>query len=93
MSGVKRIGLVGYGFIGAELCRIVRDGAYPELSIAFVWNRSRGRLSGLPSELRLDDLARFAQCGADVIVEGAHPAISAESALHFCKPPITCRYR
>lgn len=70
-----RIGLVGFGFIGAELYRrIAADGDASE--IVFVHARSQGRLAGLPDELILGDLSRAGDRAPDLIVEVAGPAIS-----------------
>ena len=70
-----RIGLIGFGFIGAELYRrIAADGGPGE--IVFVHGRSRERLAGLPRELILDDLSKAAGSAPDLIVEMAGPEIS-----------------
>ena len=73
---MTRIGLIGFGFIGAALCREVREGRYPGLEMAFVWNRSPDKLAGLPRELVLADLAEARNRGADLVIESAHPAIT-----------------
>ena len=75
---MKRIGLIGFGFVGAELYRTVASGAHPGLEIAFVWNRSPEKLHEVPPALRLSDLAQVRDRGADLVIEGAHPAITAE---------------
>lgn len=70
-----RIGLVGFGFIGAELYRrIAADHDGDE--IVFVHGRSRERLAGLPDALILSDLSKAADRAPDLIVEVAGPAIS-----------------
>jgi aspartate dehydrogenase len=73
---MKRIGLIGFGFIGAALYRAIEAGAHPGLEIAFVWNRSPARLAEVSPNLRLSDLAEARERGADLIVESAHPAIT-----------------
>lgn len=73
---MKRIGLIGFGFIGSSLYRAVTSGAHRGLKIAFVWNRSRAALDEVPSQLRLSDLTEVKARGADLIVESAHPAIT-----------------
>src|SRR5579872_3778435 len=73
---MKRIGLIGFGFIGASLYRALASGSHPGLEIAFVWNRSQGALDEIPDELRLADLAEARERGADLVVEGAHPSIT-----------------
>jgi predicted dinucleotide-utilizing enzyme len=71
-----RVGLVGFGFIGAGLYRTIRAGDTRGLEVAFVWNRSRDKLAGVAPDLVLDDLARFATRKPDLIVEASHPDIS-----------------
>lgn len=69
-----RIGLVGFGFIGAELYR--RIAADDGVDVAFVHARSRERLAGLPDALILEDLSRAADRTPDLIVEVAGPDVS-----------------
>lgn len=70
-----RIGLVGFGFIAAELYRrIAADGGPDE--VVFVHGRSRERLKDLPGPLILDDLSRAQERAPDLIVEVAGPEIS-----------------
>ena len=69
-----RIGLVGFGFIGAELYR--RIAADDGVEVAFVHARSRTRLAGLPDALILDDLSRAGDRAPDLIVEVAGPEVS-----------------
>src|SRR5579863_714136 len=73
---MKRIGIIGYGFIGRALFEAIAAEAHPGLTVAFVWNRSRGRLSGVPLALLLDNLAEAPARGADLVVEAAHPEIT-----------------
>lgn len=70
-----RVGLVGFGFIGAELYRRMAADGGP-MEVAFVYSRSRERLAGLPPDLILDDLSDAARRAPDLIVEVAGPAIS-----------------
>ena len=69
----SRVGLIGFGFIGSQVYRRLRD--HPELGIdvAFVHNRDRAKLADVPEDLVLDDLARMAERKADLVVEMAHP--------------------
>ena len=73
-----RIGIAGYGFIGRHLVEHLLQGREPDLTLAFVWNRSPERLAGLPPELILRDLADAAGKGADLVVELAHPSVTRE---------------
>src|SRR5690348_13355564 len=79
---VRRIGLIGFGFVGAGLYQALRGGAQG-LEVAFVHNRSGGRLEGVPSALILDDLRDFARFTPDLIVECAHPSITMAHGAAF----------
>ncbi len=70
---MKRVGLIGFGFIGSRVFR--RLCAQPELGLlpAFVHNRERVRMAEVPAPLVLEDLAQMAERGADLVVEMAHP--------------------
>src|SRR6185437_15130025 len=67
---------IGYGFIGAALVEAIAGEVHPGLTVAFVWNRSRERLSGVPPALVLDDLTQAPARDADLVVEAAHPDIT-----------------
>lgn len=70
---MTRVGLIGFGFIGAQVYARIR--AQPELGleIAFVHNRNAARLKDVAPELILDDLARSGTREPDLVVEMAHP--------------------
>jgi aspartate dehydrogenase len=80
-----RVGIVGYGGVGAAFVdKILHDPAVAaKLELAFVWNRSADKLSGLPADLVLHDLADFAARGADLVVEVCHPAVAKEHGPRF----------
>jgi predicted dinucleotide-utilizing enzyme len=84
-----RIGLVGFGFIGAGLYRAISTGECPGLEIAFVWNRSADKLAGVSQHFLLDDLSKFADALPDLIVESAHPDITRAHGDAFLK---ACNY-
>ena len=69
----RRIGLIGFGFIGAQVYRHLQ--AQPELGleVAFVHNRHPARLTEVPRELVLDNLAEMPERKCDLVVEMAHP--------------------
>lgn len=72
-DGRRRIGLLGFGFIGKYVYeRLTKE---PELGydVAFVWNRTK---PDVPEALT--DLAKMRDTGADLVVEMAHPALSRE---------------
>lgn len=70
-----RIGLIGFGFIGAELYRrLAADRGSAE--VVFVHGRSPERLAGLPADLILDDLSEAGARAPDLVVEIAGPEVS-----------------
>jgi len=77
-----RIGIVGYGFIGQDIARRVRE-AGQDMGLAFVYNRSADALAEVDPSLQLADLSRAAESNPDLIVECAHPAITAEHGAEF----------
>ena len=69
----RRIGLIGFGYVGRQVFRrIARDPAWG-IGIAFVHNRSAATLAEVPPELVLHDLAGMADRAPDLVVEMAHP--------------------
>lgn len=71
-----RIGLIGFGFIGAGLYRAITGRELDGLEVAFVWNRSADKLAGVPAQLVLADIANFADTAPDLIIESAHPDLT-----------------
>jgi predicted dinucleotide-utilizing enzyme len=81
---MKRIGIVGFGFIGASLFRQIAS--EPQgLAVAFVHNRSRHRIEAVPPALILDELSEFGTRKPDLIVECAHPDITIEHGEAFLR--------
>lgn len=81
----KRLGIIGFGYIGQAIYE--RAAVDPNLDLAFVWNRSPERLAGLPESLILDDLNDFASRRPDLVIEMAHPSLTAahgEAFLAVC---------
>ncbi len=72
----RRIGLIGFGYIGQYVYNQII--AHPEfgLEVAFVYNRTADKLKGLPPALVLEDLKNMMHRRSDLIVEMAHPDIS-----------------
>ena len=83
MSDRPRIGLVGYGYIGAYVYEQITTRPDLGLDIAFVHNRSPGRVAGLPPEHVLEDLGAFAGRDPDLVVEVAHPDITRDHGGAF----------
>jgi len=80
---MKRIGLIGFGFIGAQVYERVCSTPALGLEIAFVHNRSPDRLAGVAPGLILEDVSRFAERRADLVVEMAHPRYTRDHGEAF----------
>jgi predicted dinucleotide-utilizing enzyme len=80
---MKRVGIVGFGFIGASLYRAIEKHEIDGLQVAFVFNRSQGKLEDVPPDLVLQDPSRARECRPDLIVECSHPDISIEYGAGF----------
>lgn len=80
-----RVGIVGFGYIGRYIYEQMVVHPEAGLAPAFIWNRSPERLEGLPETLVLDDLDRFAERNADLIVEVAHPQVTRDFGAAFLK--------
>jgi predicted dinucleotide-utilizing enzyme len=80
---MKRIGIVGFGFIGASLYRAIESHEIDGLQVAFVANRSAGKLDDVPGDMILPDLTRAAERRPDLVVECAHPDISMKFGAGF----------
>ena len=78
-----RVGIAGFGYIGRFIYEQMLLHPDAGLAPAFIWNRSPERLEGIPETLVLDDLDRFADRNADLIVEVAHPQISRDFGAAF----------
>ncbi len=83
MSDRPRIGLVGYGYIGSYVYEQITTRPELGLDIAFVHNRSPGRVADLPPEHVLEDLGAFAGRNPDLVVEVAHPDITRDRGRAF----------
>ncbi|MYG53506.1 MAG: hypothetical protein F4204_14495, partial [Rhodospirillaceae bacterium] len=83
-AAAMRIGIVGYGYIGRFIAeRIAESGG--RFETAFVHNRSAAALADLDPALRLDDLEQAGTRDPGLIVECAHPSISARYGEAFLK--------
>jgi len=71
---VIRVGVIGHGFIGAELVRRLAGATDLGLQVAFV--HARRSDAAIPEALLLRDLDGFGDRGADLIVEAAHPNVT-----------------
>ena len=69
----RRIGLIGFGFIGAQVYRRLRTQPELGLEVAFVHNRDQARLAEVPRDLILENLDGVPEHRCDLVVEMAHP--------------------
>lgn len=79
----KRIGIVGYGYIGAYVYEQFTSRPELGLEIEFVYNRTREKLAKLPAEKVLSRLEEFESREVDLVVELAHPCITQEYGAAF----------
>jgi predicted dinucleotide-utilizing enzyme len=79
----KRIGIVGYGYIGKYVYEQLASRPELGLEVAFVHNRSREKIAALPPGVVLEKLEDFASREAELIVELAHPSITQEHGAAF----------
>lgn len=77
-----RIGLIGFGFIGAELYRRIAADPGPG-QVVFIYNRTSSRLAAIPTGLVLDDLAGAVDFAPDLIVEAAGPDVTRQHGAAF----------
>lgn len=80
---MKRIGLIGMGYIGRATLERLSAPSVPGIEVAFVHNRSAAALGAIPSALVLERLEDFARTEPDLIVEMAHPDITRRFGAQF----------
>jgi aspartate dehydrogenase len=80
---LKRVGIIGMGFIGAQAYRRISGMRAFGLEIAFVCDRDQARLEGCPPELVLAEPADAALRRPDLIVEAAGPAVVRENGARL----------
>jgi aspartate dehydrogenase len=78
-----RIGIIGFGFIGSELHRLLAAGVDEHLELAFVHARNASRLAGVAPEFVCRNLLDFHTFSPDLVVECAHPEITVEFGASF----------
>jgi aspartate dehydrogenase len=77
MASTTRIGLIGYGLIGAAVRDMIDKDPDNGMEVAFIHDADSARLADL-GDLALESLADFDSRGADLVVEMAHPAVTRE---------------
>ena len=70
-----RVGLIGYGQIGAVVRDMIDKDPDNGMEVAFIHDQDATRLADL-GDLALADLSGFNERGADLIVEMAHPSVT-----------------
>ena len=77
MASVKRIGLIGYGYLGSYVYEQVTT--HPEwgLEVAFVVTRSQ-KPDGLPAHLHYNDVPAALATAPDLVVELAHADVTVQ---------------
>ena len=76
MPQTTRIGLIGYGQIGAEVHQMIGKDPNNGMEVVFVHDQMKERLQSLQSDLVLNDLGDFASKEPDLVVEMAHPDVT-----------------
>ncbi len=72
-----RIGLIGYGQIGAAVHRMIEENPATGMEVVFVHDQMVSEsIENLPDDLFLEDLANFEERTPDLVVEMAHPAVT-----------------
>jgi len=74
-QSTTRVGLIGFGQIGAAVREMIDQDADNGMEIVFIHDQDAGRLEGL-GDLALSDLGDFAAREADLVVEMAHPDVT-----------------
>lgn len=79
---MKRIGLIGHGYIGKAIYQRILDDP-DRMETAFVYNRNPETLADIDQNHVIDNLADAASRKPDLIVEMAHPSITLAFAPRF----------
>jgi aspartate dehydrogenase len=69
----KKIGIIGFGQIGASIHEQIQGDPSMGLEIVFIHETDMQRAADVPKELRLTVMEDSADRGADLVVEAAHP--------------------
>ena len=70
----RRIGLIGFGAIGAQVYARISGDPACGLEVAFVHNRTPERMAGIPVALHLHGIEALGRFDVDLVVEMAHPS-------------------
>lgn len=76
---MTRVGLIGYGLIGAELHRILELQHRESIQVSAIWTRGQSsRTADIPASMRVATLAGLATARPDIVVEAATAAFVRE---------------
>lgn len=77
MSKEKKIGIIGYGYLGSSLNALLAD---TNIDVVRIYNRSEEKLKGLSEKIATTQMEAFMEAAAnlDLIIELAHPDVTKE---------------
>jgi aspartate dehydrogenase len=73
---ITRIGLIGYGQIGATVHQMIDADPDNGMEVVFIHDLDASRFADLPAGLALEDLGEFEGKKPDLVVEMAHPDVT-----------------
>lgn len=76
-----QVGLVGYGLIGRTVHELIDADPLNGIEVCFIHDAVPAALEDVDPALALEDLSKFEEYGADLVVEMAHPDVTREWAL------------
>jgi aspartate dehydrogenase len=71
-----RIGLIGYGQIGATVHKMIEDDPNNGIDVVFIHDQYAPALENVASDLALENLGDFESREPDLVVEMAHPDVT-----------------
>jgi len=77
MNKKSQIGLIGFGYIGSYVYDQIINHPELGLEIAFVYDTDQDKIAPLPLAIKLRDLSDYAKTHPDLVVEMAHPSVTA----------------
>jgi aspartate dehydrogenase len=77
MSKEKKIGIIGYGYLGSSLNALLAD---THIDVVRIYNRSEEKLKGLSETISTTQMEVFMEAAAnlDLVIELAHPDVTKE---------------
>ena len=81
----KRIGIIGYGQIGASLADMILTASKQNLALSFIYDSNPDIAGTIPEDLRLESLENLGSRTPDIVVEAAHPDAVRQYAIPVLK--------